>query len=70
MLECRIDIAFDGLAAVNVNVVVGGEVSFCTTVTELGLTLQLGGVAAVTGSPTILGSMLHDRFTVLFPVVV
>jgi hypothetical protein len=43
---------------------VGGDVSPVVTVTEVGLTLQLGAVAADGGTPTIVGEMLQDRVMV------
>jgi hypothetical protein len=43
---------------------VGGDVSPVVTVTEVGLMLQVGTVAADGGTPTIVGEMLHDKLTV------
>jgi hypothetical protein len=58
------DAVFVGDAAVKVRVVVGGAVSPVVTVTDVGLKLQVGGVAAVTGSPWIAGRILQDRLIV------
>jgi hypothetical protein len=53
-------------AAVNVSVVVGEEDSPDTTLTEVGLSEQVGAVAADGGWPMIDGEMLQESVT--FPV--